>query len=178
MHMRNIVILMLGGIFCLTGTPVLAGGPNLGKSIEPSDIAPWDISIGPEGAGLPKGNGAAAQGATIFEEKCALCHGEHGKGGHSIALVRDDRITDISASMKSIPNFWPYATTLFDYIRRAMPWHMPRSLTGEEAYALTAYILAENKVIAPSEPMNAETLPKVKMQNREGFIDRFPEKMR
>jgi cytochrome c len=176
--MRSIVILMLGAIFCLTATAALAGGPNLGKPIEPSDIASWDISIGPGGAGLPKGNGTAAQGAAIFEEKCALCHGEHGKGGHAIALVRDDRITDISAAMKSIPNFWPYATTLFDYIRRAMPWHMPRSLTGEEAYALTAYILTENKVIFGNEPMNAETLPKVKMPNQEGFIDRFPEKMR
>jgi S-disulfanyl-L-cysteine oxidoreductase SoxD len=169
--------LLLGiGAACIA-TAVFAGGPNLGKPIDPSDIAAWDISIGPDGAGLPKGSGTAAQGAIVFAEKCALCHGDNGKGGHAVALVRGERITDISAAMKSIANFWPYATTVYDYIRRAMPWQMPRTLTDDEVYALTAYILTQNKLIAADEPMNAQTLPRVKMPNRDGFISRFPEKM-
>lgn len=159
------------------GSTVCAETPNLGKPIDSADIAPWDISIGPDGAGLPKGSGTPAQGALVFSDKCALCHGDGGKGGHSVALVNAGKITDISAAMKTIPNFWPYATTLYDFIRRAMPWQMPRTLTDDEVYALTAYILAQNKIIADSEVMNQETLPKVRMPNREGFIIRFPDRI-
>jgi cytochrome c len=86
-----------------------------------------------------------------------------------------DPITDISAAMKRIANFWPYPTTLLDYIRRLMPWQQPRTLTNDEAYALTAYILALNKLIGDNDTMNAETLSKVRMPNRDGFIIRFPE---
>jgi cytochrome c len=90
-------------------------------------------------------------------------------------LVGGGAITDIAASLKTIANFWPYATTVFDYIRRAMPWQQPRTLTDDEVYALTAYILARNKLIGDTDTMNAETLPKVRMPNRDGFIMRFPD---
>jgi cytochrome c len=80
-------------------------------------------------------------------------------------------------SARTIANFWPYATTLFDYTRRAMPWHLPRTLTNDEVYALTAYILALNKIIGDNDAMNADTLPKVKMPNRDGFKPRFPDLM-
>ena len=92
-------------------------------------------------------------------------------------LVGGEPITDISAAMKRIANFWPYATTLFDYTRRAMPWQQPMTLANDEVYALTAYILAQNKLIGENDTMNAETLPKVKMPNRDGFIVRFPDAM-
>lgn len=153
----------------------LANGPKLGKPIDPGDIAAWDISIQPDGTGLPPGSGTSARGAAIYAEKCAQCHGENGKGGSSAALVTGAQITDISASMKTIANYWPYATTLFDYIRRAMPWQAPKSLTDEEVYALTAYLLAQNKLIGEKDAMNSETLPKVRMPNRDGFIVRFPD---
>ncbi len=81
------------------------------------------------------------------------------------------------SSVKTIANFWPYATTLFDLVRRAMPYQQPRSLTDDEVYALTAYLLAANKLIGENDAMNAQTLPKVRMPNRDGFIPRFPEKM-
>jgi S-disulfanyl-L-cysteine oxidoreductase SoxD len=90
-------------------------------------------------------------------------------------LVGGDPITDISAAPKRIANFWPYPTTLFDYIRRSMPWQQLRTLTNDEVYALTAYILALNKLIGDNDAMNAEALPKVRMPNRDGFIIRFPE---
>ena len=155
----------------------LAETPNLGKPIDEAAIAAWDISILPDGTGLPKGSGMPAQGAVIYAEKCATCHGDNGKGGTAAALVSDNVIAGISASQKTIKNFWPYSTTIFDFIRRAMPFQMPRSLTDDEVYALTAYILAENKLIGASDVMDAQTLPKVKMPNRDNFIIRFPDRI-
>jgi cytochrome c len=155
----------------------LAETPNLGKPIDEAAIAAWDISILPDGTGLPKGGGTPAQGAVIYAEKCAACHGDNGKGGGPAALVSDREIAGISAAQKTIKNFWPYSTTIFDFIRRAMPFQTPRSLTDDEVYALTAYILAENKLIGANEIMNAQTLPQVKMPNRENFIIRFPDRI-
>ena len=155
----------------------LAETPNLGKPIDEAAIAAWDISILPDGTGLPKGSGTPAQGAVIYADRCALCHGDNGKGGSAAALVSDREIAGISASQKTIKNFWPYSTTIFDFIRRAMPFQMPRSLTDDEVYALTAYILAENKLIGASDMMDAQTLPRVKMPNRENFIIRFPDRI-
>jgi mono/diheme cytochrome c family protein len=156
----------------------LAETPNLGKPIDEAAIAAWDISILPDGTGLPKGGGTPAQGAVIYAEKCAACHGDNGKGGGpAAALVSDNVIAGISAAQKTIKNFWPYATTIFDFVRRAMPFQTPRSLTDDEVYALTAYILAENKLIGANDMMNAQTLPKVNMPNRENFIIRFPDRI-
>jgi len=155
----------------------LAETPNLGKPIDEAAIAAWDISILPDGTGLPKGSATPAQGAVIYADRCALCHGDNGKGGSAAALVSDREIAGISASQKTIKNFWPYSTTIFDFVRRAMPFQTPRSLTDDEVYALTAYILAENKLIGANEMMNAQTLPKVKMPNRENFIIRFPDRI-
>ena len=155
----------------------LAETPQLGKPITEADIAAWDISILPDGTGLPKGSGTPAQGAAIYAEKCALCHGDNGKGGVAAALVSDARIDGISASQKTIRNFIGDSTTIFDFIRRAMPFQAPRSLSDDEAYALTAYILAENKLIGATDVMSAESLPKVKMPNRDNFIIRFPDRI-
>src|SRR4051812_30212932 len=153
-----------------------AAGPNLGKPITPAEIAAWDISIQPDGTGLPLGGGTPAQGAKIFAQKCVACHGENARGGRNATLVGGAPVANMD-STRTIANFWPYATTVFDYIRRAMPWPQPRSLTDNEVYALTAYILAENKLIAQEDSMNSDTLPKVRMPNRDGFITRFPDKI-
>ena len=160
----------------LAGGAAQAAGPNLGQPLTHGDLAPWELHVYPDGKGLPPGSGTMAQGAPIYAQKCAHCHGEQGKGAISAALVGAPPIKSIDAT-KTIANFWPYATTVFDYIRRAMPWTEPRSLTNDEVYALTAYILALNKIIGEQEVMNAQTLPKVKMPNRDGFIPRFPEKL-
>jgi len=159
------------------GTGVaFAEGPNLGRPLDAADIAAWDISILPDGTGLPPGGGTPAQGARIFAQKCAMCHGEGGKGGVAAALVGGGPLDRIEAP-RTIANFWGYSTTVFDFIRRAMPWQQPRSLTDNEVYALTAYILAENKLIRDTDSMNSETLPRVRMPNRDGFIIRFPDKI-
>jgi hypothetical protein len=154
-----------------------AQGPDLGEAITPSEIAAWDITVMADGTGLPGGRGTPEQGAAVFAQKCAACHGENGKGGTNSALVSDRRRTSIDGAEKTIPNFWPYASTLFDYIRRAMPWQLPRSLSDDEVYALTAFLLAQNKLIGPGDAMDASALPKVRMPNRDGFIVRFPELM-
>jgi len=158
----------------------LAETPNFGKPINEAAIANWDISILPDGTGLPRGSGTPAQGAPIYAEKCSACHGDNGKGAQAAALV-DNRpnieIAGISASQKTIKSFWPYSTTVFDFIRRAMPFQAPHSLTDDEVYALTAYILAENKLIGANDVMDAQTLPKVKMPNRDNFIIRFPDRI-
>ena len=157
-------------------TAMFAQTPNLGKPVTPGELATWDINILPDGSGLPPGAGTPAEGARIYAAKCAMCHGENGKGGTNARLVGGEAIKDME-SEKTIANFWPFATTLFDYIRRAMPWRQPRSLSNNEVYALTAYILSLNKLIGENDTMNAQTLPKVRMPNRDGFIIRFPDRL-
>jgi cytochrome c len=167
-------------LLAMTASLSKAETPHFGKPLDEASIANWDISILPDGTGLPKGSGTSAQGAAIFAEKCAACHGDNGKGGGPAAALveeKDHKIVGISAAQKTIKNFWPYATTVFDFIRRAMPFTAPRSLSDDEVYALTAYILAENKLIDAKDIMNAETLPKVKMPNRDNFIIRFPDRI-
>jgi len=154
----------------------LAEGPNLGKPITQSDLAPWDINVLPDGSGLPPGGAKAADGVKIFAEKCAACHGDGGTGGIAARLVGGPPKATLDGG-KTIANFWPVATTLFDFIRRAMPFNMPRSLTDQEVYALTAYLLAENKLIGANEEINAVTLPKVKMPSRDNFVIRFPDRI-
>jgi S-disulfanyl-L-cysteine oxidoreductase SoxD len=151
-----------------------AQSPNLGVPISSADIAAWDIVILPDGTGLPPGNGTAAQGAPIYAEKCALCHGINAEGGIAVTLTGGSPLTNGIDTAKTIANFWPVSTTLFDYIRRAMPWTQPRTLTDQEVYALTAYVLAINDIIDDADEMNAETLPRVQMPNSDGFIVRFP----
>ena len=166
----------LAVMLLFSSTAVFAQTPNLGKPVTSSELAAWDINILPDGTGLPAGSGAPAEGARIYASKCAMCHGENGKGGTNARLVGGEPIKDME-SEKTIANFWPFATTLFDYIRRAMPWRQPRSLSDNEVYALTAYILSLNKLIGENDTMNAQTLPKVRMPNRDGFIIRFPDRL-
>lgn len=149
-------------------------GPGLGVAIDAGDYASWDISIEPDGENLPPGAGDAATGEVIYAEKCAACHGGDGTGGPNDPLVGGHGTLDTLDAVRTIGSYWPYATTVFDYIRRAMPFQAPQSLTDDEVYALTAYLLAQNGVIAEDEVMNARTLPEVRMPNRDGFVLAYP----
>ena len=160
--------------------PALADSPNLGRPISESDVKNWDISVLPDGSNMPAGSGTAAQGAKIYAEKCVVCHGEGGKGGvmpGAGALIGGPPLTEGIDTPKTIANYYAYPTTLFDWIKRAMPYTAPRSLSDDEVYALTAYILALNKLIGEGDTMDAKTLPKVKMPNRDNFIIRFPDRI-
>lgn len=144
-------------------------GPHLGVPVSDADVAAWDISIGPSGVGLPQGSGTASAGAGVYATKCIACHGEKGAGKPSDQLVGGRGTLKDAAPVRTVGSYWPYATTLFDYIRRAMPWPQPQSLTPDEIYAVTAYILFLNGVVGENDVMNAATLPKVVMPNRDNF---------
>jgi cytochrome c len=149
----------------------LAEGPGLGRVATPDEIASWDISIGPDGAGLPTGEGTPKQGEAVYAEKCIACHGEKGAGKPNDQLVGGrGSLSGAQAPVKTVGSFWPYATTLFDYVRRAMPLNAPKSLSDEEVYAVSAYILRLNGIIGEADAMDAQTLPQVQMPNRDGFI--------
>jgi cytochrome c len=165
-------LLLAAFAFMLGGSAASAADtPGLGKPISETDLALWDMSIPPDGKGLPSGNGTAAQGAAIFEQKCELCHGKNGYGGKNAMLINPP-----DKKQRTMATYVPNATTIFDFTRRAMPWPQPKSLTNDEVYSLTAFILAGNKIIGENDVMNAETLPKVQMPNRDGFVSRYPDK--
>ena len=154
--------------------PASAQAPQFGQPIAPTDIAPWDISIGPDGAGLPPGKGTVAQGEAVYAAKCQTCHGEKGTGGLNDALVGGfGSLAPGKEPVKTVGSYWPYATTLFDYIRRAMPFQESKSLTDDEVYAVSAYILNLNRIIETKDVLDAQALLKVRMPNRDGFIP-FP----
>ena len=146
-----------------------AQSPNLGKPISPADIAGWDINVLPDGSGLPPGGGTPAEGSRVYAAKCSACHGPEGKGGINGRLVGGEPIKTIEGE-KTIANFWPYATTIFDYIRRAMPPKAAGSLKPDQVYSLTAFLLAKNGIIAQNAVMDATTLPAVVMPARNRFV--------
>ena len=151
-----------------------AKGPALGEPVAAADIARYDISIPPSGAGLPKGSGTARAGAAVYEQKCQACHGAKGVGKPADALAGGMGTLATKTPVRTVGSYWPYATTLFDYVRRAMPITNPLSLTDEETYAVTAYVLYLNGIIGEDVAMDAQSLPQVKMPNRDGFISDWP----
>jgi cytochrome c len=154
-----------------SGAPVPTTGPNLGRAATAQEVAAWDISIPPSGAGLPAGSGTAKQGEAVYVAQCQACHGPKGVGKPADQLVGGVGTLATDKAVRTVGSFWPYATTLFDYTRRAMPTTKPQSLTNEEVYAVTAYLLYLNGIVGENEEMNAQTLPRVKMPNRDGFVN-------
>jgi len=145
-------------------------GPKLGKPATPEEIAGWDISIPPDGSGLPKGSGDAKTGANIYAAKCASCHGSKGEGASAEELVGGKGSLATDNPTLTVGSYWPYATTLFDYIRRAMPADAPFSLSADEVYAVSAYLLYLNNIVGEGDVLDAKSLPKIQMPNRNGFI--------
>jgi cytochrome c len=148
--------------------------PNLGREVTPEEIAAWDISILPDGSGLPLGSGSAVEGEAVYNAKCFGCHGLEDIKGPADPLVGGIGSLASMKPVKTVGSYWPYATTLFDYIRRAMPFSAPQSLSNDEVYALSAYLLFLNNIIDPEARMDAKTLPQVKMPNRDGFVSYWP----
>lgn len=164
-------LLAAAAALILLSAAAFAQTPDLGRPATPGETAVWDISIGPDGTGLPPGSGTPQQGEAVYAAKCSGCHGEKGAGKPNDQLVGGiGTLTAEHAPVKTVGSFWPYATTLFDYVRRAMPFSAPRSLSNDEVYAVCAYILQLNGIIGENAVMNAQTLAKVQMPNRDGFI--------
>jgi S-disulfanyl-L-cysteine oxidoreductase SoxD len=148
---------------------------GIGRTATDAEIKKLDIDVMPDGRGLPAGSGTVAEGATIYAAKCASCHGKTGEGASAERLVAIDagKNFDFATNAKlprAVGNYWPYATTLYDYTYRAMPFMQPGTLTANETYALVAYILALNKVVPETAVMDPATLPKVKMPARDRFV--------
>ncbi|ODT46845.1 MAG: cytochrome C [Nitrospira sp. SCN 59-13] len=143
---------------------------GFGKSATEAEIAAWNIDVAPNGMGLPPGHGTVLQGAILYAGKCAACHGATGTEGPQNRLVGGHGSLNSDHPVKTIGSFWPYATTLYDYIFRAMPFTAPQSLTSDEVYSLVAWLLHQNGIVPKDAVMDARTLPAVRMPNREGFV--------
>jgi cytochrome c len=154
-----------------TTSPAPSRGPNLGATPSPAMLAAMDTSIPPSGAGLPAGSGTVAQGEKVYAAKCETCHGPKGAGKPADPLVGGIGSLASGKAMRTVGSYWPYATTFFDYVRRAMPTNAPQTLSNDEVYAVTAYVLNLNGIVPEAAVMNAQTLPQVKMPNRDGFVD-------
>ncbi|MDE2371677.1 MAG: cytochrome c [Burkholderiales bacterium] len=173
-------LLALASLSTVAYAQAMPGRYGFGTPATAPDLARF-LTVQPDGRGLPPGSGNAAAGAKVYAQSCFACHGDKlqgnpakGIGGDRLIGGRGSLAT--AAPVKTVESYWPYSTTLFDYVKRAMPFSAPGSLSDDDAYAVVAYILAEGKVIKPSETMNAQTLPKVMMPNRDGFIpDSRPE---
>lgn len=155
----------------LVGTcffPVFAH--DFGRPATPEEIKLWNIDIRPDGQGLPSGNGTVAHGKSVFEQNCAACHGIHGEGGIGDRLVGGQGTLQSDHPVKTIGSYWPYATTLLDYIRRAMPYQAPQSLSTDDYYAITAYLMDLNGIHPPDGTLDQRSILTIRMPNRNGFI--------
>ena len=169
-------------LFCVASATAIAQTPHYGFGTTPSQ-AELDqfFAVMPDGRGLPSGSGSVEQGKVLYEQQCASCHGANLQGGIGDKLIggRGTLVNDdpTKAPVKTIESYWPYATTIFDYVKRSMPLNAPDSLSNDQVYAVTAYILSEAKIVPPDTVLDAKSLPAVKMPNRDGFIpDPRPEK--
>lgn len=155
-----------------------ADAPKFGKPITEADAAAWDISIAPDGKGLPNGSGTPAQGQAIYVQKCASCHGATGEGGPGGPRLFGGAGTLAAPAqpVQTVGSYWPYPTMVFDFVRRAMPWDRPKSLTNDEVYASVAYVFKLNGLMNDNDVLNKDTLMKIKMPNRDGFINLYPNK--
>ena|SRR5437899_2877229 len=168
MHSHLVVV---ASALAVISSAAYADSSNLGRVATPEEIAAWDISIGPDGVGLPPGSGTPKQGETVYVEKCLACHGEKGAGKPNDPLVGGrGTLSGDQVPIKTVGSFWPYATTIFDYVRRSMPLNESKSLTNDEVYAVAAYILQLNGIIGENDVVDGRTLPKVRMPNRDGFV--------
>ena len=177
MSTRNVAVsLSIIILSSCAGTPQTSTckPPALGTPVGAAEIARWDISVPPSGAGLPAGSGTARQGEKVYEQKCVACHGANGAGKPADPLAGGVGSLASKTPVRTVGSYWPYATTLFDYVRRAMPITNPLSLTNDEVYAVTAYVLALNGIVGEDVVMNAQSLPQVKMPNRDGFVSDWP----
>src|SRR6201996_3095826 len=171
MPMRKVALAL--PLLIALGWPACAQTPGhygIGRTATDAEIAGWNIDIGRNGENLPPGSGSVAHGREVFEQQCAACHGEKGEGGVGDRLVGGQGTVATAKPIKTVGSFWPYAPTLFDYIRRAMPQNAPQSLSNEDVYAVSAYILNLNGLLPPDATLDAKSLAAIKMPNRDKFV--------
>lgn len=167
------LLIVAGGIL-LAGNICRAQGPGLGRPVSEDEIKKVDITVMPDGRGLPPGSGSVAAGAAVYAKNCQSCHGEKGAGKPQDQLTGGLGTLATPKPVKTPASYWPVATTLFDYVRRAMPITAPQSLSNDEVYAVTAYILSIDAIVPADAVMDSKTLPQVKMPNKDGFVSWWP----
>ena len=173
MSMRNSISLTLS---LLVLAPVLwaqsdSNSINLGTPVNETILAEFDLVAPPDGSGYPEGSGTASEGREVFAMRCAACHGMNGEGTSGNTVLVGGNMSSQDTPLRTVGSYWPHASTVFDYIRRAMPADAPKSLSNEEVYKVTAYLLYLNGIVEESEELNAGTLQQVVMPNAQGFID-------
>lgn len=171
MSMRKTLLFFL--IVCWPLVGIAENSPNLGQ-LDPDDfLKQWRYDVFPDGEGLPEGQGNARQGEAVYSQHCQTCHGIKGEGGSAEELAGAMHGLTDNPPDKTIGTYWPYATTLFDFIRRSMPLSAPGSLSNDQLYAVTAYLLYINHIIKSEDELSAKTLPRIIMPNHNGFINVF-----
>ncbi len=178
MSRSALCVVLLGGLtylgsvgsFAETSSPGVPYDYGIGRPATATDIRPWDIDVSPNGQGLPSGSGTVQMGRQLYLERCASCHGKNGREGPMNKLVGGQGTLNSPNPVKTIGSYWPYATTLYDYVYRAMPFGAPQSLKPNEVYSIVAWILYQNGIIREDDVMNGDTLAAVKMPNRNGFV--------
>ncbi|WP_018230686.1 c-type cytochrome [Methyloversatilis universalis] len=159
----------MGGCAALPATP-RENAPRLGQPADPQWLAHQRVNVFPDGRGLPAGRGTVAEGGALYARHCAACHGRDARGGSAEELAGAVRPLNDPDADRTIGSYWPHATTLFDFIRRAKPMGAPGTLSADEVYALCAWLLYVNRVVPADAVMDAQSLPAVRMPNRDGFI--------
>ena len=149
--------------------------PRFSQPATPEDIALVHWSVQPDGANLPDGSGTAEQGEPLYQTHCASCHGADGEGTLANRLVGGHGTLAGEAPVKTLGSYWPYATTVFNYVRRSMPYQEPMSLTNDDYYAITAFLLNRNDIIAADAVVDKDSLPQIVMPNRDGFVNAYPD---
>jgi len=171
MQMRNAQAL----VFAIAGALVCAAAQaqspyGIGRVATPAEISGWNIDIGRDGSGLPPGSGSVSHGREVFAQQCAACHGDKGQGNIGDQLVGGQGTLATAKPVRTVGSYWPYAPTLFDYIRRAMPQNAPQSLSNEDVYAVSAFILNLNGLLPADATLDAKSLAAIKMPNRDMFV--------
>jgi cytochrome c len=168
---RAFLVSLAAGGLILCSAVMAADGPGLGKHIDESQLQGWDLIVQPDGTGLPEGSGTAAQGQAVYEQSCAACHGMKGEGSAGVPALAGGSLTTTPPLM-TVGSYWPHASTLYDYVRRAMPPLAPKSLSNIEVYQVVAYVLQLNGIVERDFVLDSASLPQVKMPNSGNFIDR------
>ena len=172
--MRKQSFALLAVLLALLCGPLLAGNPKelgIGRAASPGELAARAISVAPDGKGLPPGQGNAITGRAVYMAKCAACHGVKGEGNDDFPQLVGGRGTLATAQpIQTVGSFWPYATTVWDYVNRSMPYQDAGSLTADEVYAVTAYLLHQNGIVGERTELNRSNLADIKMPNRDGFV--------
>jgi len=171
MPTRRLEFAALAVATLLCATSAKAQSPyGIGRVATPAEIAGWNIDVGGDGRNLPAGRGSVSHGGEVFDQQCAACHGAKGEGGIGDRLVGGQGTLGTPKPVRTVGSYWPYAPTLFDYIRRAMPQNAPQSLSNDDVYAVSAYILSLNGLLPPDATLDAKSLAAIKMPNRNMFV--------